>query len=366
MKQTQRPIRGVFERPPGSGVWWINYYDADGCRHREKVGRKSVAEQAYFQRQLEVREGKFRPPRLAGISFRELATLALADKESRGLSTRTVAKDRQRLAPINLAFGNLPADKLPPARIEAFLRERKDAGNCGSTANRYRSLVSSIFSFGVRSGTVRANPCLRVHRSRESESRIRFLEREEETALRAAIAKMSPQWEAEFDLALHTGIRRGEQFSLQWKNVSLERGIIAVRGKTGRRFVPLNSTARRAIERLWPLSNGSAFVCAEAKREGQSDWRRWFEDACKKAKIEDFRWHDLRHTFASRLVMAGVDLRSVQELLGHKSILTTMKYAHLAPGHQKSNVEKLAHSGHQNGTGASTAPLPFASTAAHS
>jgi len=69
---------------------------------------------------------------------------------------------------------------------------------------------------------------------------------------------------------------------------------------------------------------------------------RWFEDAVKEAHITDFRWHDLRHTFASRLVMAGVDLRTVQELMGHKSIQMTCRYAHLAPTHQLAAVERLA------------------------
>ena len=70
-------------------------------------------------------------------------------------------------------------------------------------------------------------------------------------------------------------------------------------------------------------------------------WRRWFERCVRLAKIRNFRWHDLRHTFASRLVMSGVDIRSVQELLGHRSILMTMRYAHLSPGHQQANVERL-------------------------
>ena len=68
--------------------------------------------------------------------------------------------------------------------------------------------------------------------------------------------------------------------------------------------------------------------------------RHWFEDAVENAKLVGFTWHDLRHTFASRLVMAGVDLRTVAELLGHKKIQMTMRYAHLAPQHKLAAVEK--------------------------
>lgn len=349
---TSQLMRGVFERPKGSGVYWINYYDADGVRHRERIGRQSVAEEAYLQRRIEVREGKFRPPRAKSITFRELAELALADKKLRGRSPATIASDRRRLPNLNARIGNLPAERVAPARIEALLAELVAEGRCGSTANRYRSLASSVFSFGVRTAKVRANPVARVLRFRESPNRIRFLDTSEENALRKEIRKISPQYEAEFDLALNTGIRRGEQFQLKWKDVNLERGVLTVWGKTGRRHVPINGGARQALEKLWPLSNGSAFVCAEAKRDGQSDWRRWFEEARAAAGVDDFRWHDIRHTVASRLVMAGVDLTTVQKILGHKSIVTTQKYAHLSAQHERNAIGKLQLVRHSDGTSA--------------
>jgi site-specific recombinase XerD len=211
----------------------------------------------------------------------------------------------------------------------------------GSTVNRYRSLLSNIFAVGVRSGALPFNPVSRVEKFRESDSRIRFLDAEEEKSLRAAVRAQSDEHEAELDLAIHTGIRRGEQFGLTWDRVDLERGILTVYGKTGRRFVPINSAARAAIETLWRVSNGSKFVSPDKRNVDQDDWRRWLAQACATAKVDNFRWHDLRHTFASRLVMKGVDLRSVQELLGHKSIVTTQRYAHLSPDHQKANVQKL-------------------------
>jgi integrase len=198
-------------------------------------------------------------------------------------------------------------------------------------------------SFGVRTGKLSANPVRNVRAFRESDYRIRFLDAEEEKALRTAIRSESAEYEPELDLALHTGIRRGEQFGLKWEDVDLERELLTVRaGKTGRRFVPINSVARSALEKLWRTSNGSAFVCRGATRENQDDWRRWFEEAVKKAKIENFTWHDLRHTFASRLVMKNVPIASVQQYLGHRSILTTMRYAHLSPDFQREHIEKLA------------------------
>jgi integrase len=87
---------------------------------------------------------------------------------------------------------------------------------------------------------------------------------------------------------------------------------------------------------------------------------RWFLDAVREAKIEDFKWHDLRHTFASRLVMAGVDIRTVQELMGHKSITMTMRYAHLSPKHRTEALEKLCGSATKTATEHSEANEPVA------
>jgi len=246
------------------------------------------------------------------------------------LAARSWRTDTLRAEPLIREFGTMPAPDVTSAQIEGFL-SRERSRSSGPTANRYRSLLSSIFSFGLRRGLVSTNPVAAVPRFREHEGRIRFLDAGEESALRVAVGAHAP----ELDLALNTGIRRGEQYGLRWENVDLDRGILTVRGKTGRRFVPVNAAARSAIERLHQASGGSEFVCPR-------EWRRWFEAACRSAKVHDFRWHDLRHTFASRLVMAGADLSSVQKLLGHRSIVTTQRYAHLSPEHLRATVDLLA------------------------
>ena len=334
--------RGIFEHPAASGIWHICYYDADGKRHREKVGPKNAAIGAYQLRKTEIRLGKYFPPRQqARVRFDELVTEALAQKRTR-LAPRSYLADSLRSAKLLEGWRELPLASLTPARIEERLRGMRESGLSGSTVNRYRSLLSSLFAFALRTGRVTINPMRQVQRYKENDPRIRYLGDDEEAALRKIVRANFPEREPELDIALHTGIRRGEQFGLRWEAVDLKNLRIAVRGKTGRRFVPLNSKARLALESLRLQSTGSAFVCPDAQRDGQLDWRRWFESCVRSADIENFTWHDLRHTFASRLVMAGVDLSSVQKLLGHKSILMTMRYAHLAPGHLQDAVEKLA------------------------
>jgi integrase len=333
-------MRGVFERPKGSGVWWINYYDADGLRHRERVGRKSVAERAYLERRLLVREGKFCPPRTASPLFRDLATARMQAKKQH-LAPLSYLIDGLRLKYLLEAFGTLRASAVTPERIERYLRGLRDSGSAPGTCNRYRALLSSVLSFGVASGKLRSNPVTRCRPFKEPSERIRFLSADEETSLRATIRSRCPEREPEFDIALHTGMRRGEQYQLTWEKVDLDGGMIEANGKTGRRFIPVNATVRAALLHLHQLSEGSRYV----SRRGL----RWFEGCVGKAGIDNFRWHDLRHTFASRLVMAGVDIRSVQKLLGHTSVLTTMKYAHLSERHLREAVATLAD-GHQNGT----------------
>ena len=272
-------------------------------------------------------------------TFRELAQERQAHKKIH-LAPGSHHTDRIRLKRLLATFGRRPAQEITPSDIDKFLADLVESGRSPATANRFHALLSSIFSVAVRNGRLESNPCKRVSRFKEAPGRVRFLSEKEEIALRAAIRRFYPDREPEFDLALHTGLRRGEEFGLRRDGVDLERGILTVQGKTGCRFVPVNSVACAALEKLLARSD-EEFVCRE-KRTGQRDRRRWFEQSVGWAEIDDFHWHDLRHTFASRLVMAGVDIRSVQELLGHKSIVMTTRYAHLSPAHQQANVERLA------------------------
>jgi integrase len=195
----------------------------------------------------------------------------------------------------------------------------------------------------VRNSKLSANPVRLVKPRKENNERVRFLEAEEENTLREKIQKLYPDHEPEFDIALHTGMRRGEQYRLRWQDVDLKRGIITVTlSKHGEaRHIQINSVARAALIRLRERGSGIGYVCPGQEGPRNRDWRHWLEDAVEKAGIPNFRWHDLRHTFASRLVMAGAPLRAVQVLLGHKCIETTLRYSHLGDTHLHESVERL-------------------------
>jgi integrase len=169
-------------------------------------------------------------------------------------------------------------------------------------------------------------------------SNIRFLSAEEETRLRTAIAVSCPEHLAELGLALNTWLRLSEQYTIRWQGVSfIRRTLTTPRNKNGAtRHIRLNRSALSALKALQAQGNGSKLVCG-----GTNTPRWWFDPAVKAAGLERFTRHCLRHTFASRLVMAGVDIRTVQELLGHKTIAMTVRYSHLAPEHNLAAVERL-------------------------
>jgi site-specific recombinase XerD len=336
---------GIFERPKRSKVFWIDYRSPDGERHREKIGTRDEARKARAARLKEIREGRFIPPRpRRRMTFRELARLALDDKRIR-LSPRSHETDGRRLNRILPVLGDLQLEKINRAKLNTFLGDLKNSGLSGPTCNRFHALLGSIFAFGVRQNLIVVNPMRGggVERFAESPYRDRFLLEADEEKIRQVIRRDCPKREAEFDLALYTGIRRGEQFSLKWSDVHVEAGTIDVEGKTGLRHVRLNATAKAALEELGRRrEDGREYVIPEANWSNGRDSRRWFEKAVKASGVPKLEWRTLRHTFASRLAMSGVDIRTIRDLMGHQDIKMTMRYAHLAPDYTRDAAERIA------------------------
>jgi integrase len=343
--------RGLFEKEPGSGIWWIRYFDAEGKKHCEKVGRWTAAKEAYHQRKLEISEGRFRPPRARRLTFADLLDQAFADRKQR-LSPHTYAADQYRAELLLEWFGRLEAEKVSKDTdlIDGRLQELLATGLAGGTVNRYKALLSAVFNWGMKRGKVHSNAARNISNYREPRLRKRFLSAEEESELRRVIQENYPECEPELDVALYTGMRRNELYRLTWDCVDLEGKRLTVQGKehansaqSGERILRINDTARAAFEQLRVLSNGSPYVCPgpHTGAETDRDWRDWFEVCIKKAGIQDFTYHDLRHTFASRLRMLGVELADIAELLGHRSLAMVMRYAHVSEEYQRKTIEKL-------------------------
>lgn len=255
------------------------------------------------------------------------------------------------------AFRERPADSITPQDLEHHLTQTAEESDWApATVNRYRALVSLVFRLGIENGKVKENPARLVKHRQVNNSRTRWLAPEEEVRLRVAIQAGCPEHMPELDLALNTGLRLSELYGLTWENVNVSRRVLTVpRSKNGEtRHVPLNSAALAALTELRNRGEGTGPVIRNPQGEPLAGPRSWFEPAVGRSKIRAFSWHCLRHTFASRLVMAGVDLRTVQELLGHKSIAMTVRYSHLSPTHTLAAVERLVGAVPEAATGTGT------------
>jgi integrase len=329
-----RNPRGVFEKVPGSGEWWIRYNDSNGRYRREKAGSKSVAIKLVDKRRTEALQGKKLPESLrrATVSFGEIAKDALVYSKA---NKRSYRHDSGRMETLLEWFREYAAKTITARDIEHRFEQEKWSP---ATVNRYRALLSLTYRLAIGNNKVKENPARLVRHRFEDNARIRFLSPEEETKLRTAIAQVCPSHLAELDLALHTGMRLSEQYGLRWRDVSFTRLMLTIPiSKNGSpRHISINASALGALKALEKRANGSELVCG-----GLSTPRRWFDPAIKMAGLQGFTWHCLRHTFASRLVMAREDIRTVQELMGHKTISMTVRYAHLSPSHTLAAVRRL-------------------------
>ena len=346
--------RGIYEREPGSGVWWICYFDRFGKRHREKAGTKSVAIKLYGKRKQEVLERKKLPEsfRKPSVNFSQLADDALVFSKRNKRSYKT---DVPRFASLKGWFGGHPAEELTPREIENTLaRVAEKEEWAPSTFNHYRSLMSLSYRLGILNRKVTSNPARSVTHRREDNNRVRFLTEEEEKNLRKVTIAKWPLHIDEFDLAINTGLRKGSQYSLTWDMVDFRGRMLNIpRTKNEEPLhVPLNDAAVAALRVVHDRGDGRGRVFQSAKTgEPLENGRHWFDDAVMKAGIKNFRWHDLRHTFASRLRMKGAPLEDIADLLGHKSLTMTRRYAHLGPNKLHEIVSLLGASATRSATG---------------
>lgn len=327
-------VPGVWEKVPGSGVWWIRYR-VDGKLKREKVDRRGDAIALYQQQKSMTRAGAKLPDNMrnAGVKFKEPAEAIVVYSEAHHKDTRTI---KNRLSKLRVDFDGLKADTIKPQEIDAWLTANT---RTPATSNRYRALFSLIYREALRNGKVTANPARLVRQRHENNGVIRWLTDDEEKKLHDVIVKHYPQHMPELVIALGTGMRLAEQYQLRWESVDFKRKEIRLettKNYSGR-SIPMNSEVLSAFEQL--QKDGES----ENQRVFQiNNPRKWFGRALQLAKVTRFRWHDCRHTFCSRLAMRNVNLKVIQMLAGHKTIAITARYAHLDDAALRSAVDGLA------------------------
>ncbi|CAH0540915.1 site-specific integrase [Vibrio marisflavi] len=257
--------------------------------------------------------------------------------------------------------------------IQKWVAERRKLGRATSTINYSLGRLKAALNRAVEWDVIDSHNLDKIKVTREDNTRTRYLSNQEEAALFQAIKdrdqrirdnrisgnkhRSARRQYPSFDglrfvdyieplilTAMHTGVRKGELLSLTWNDVWFEQRYLTVRAENAkskkRRTIPLNDTILDVLT-TWRSQNPEAEHVFISQNIPLTDVKKPWLRLMKESGIENFRFHDLRHHFASKLVMAGVDLNTVRELLGHSDLKMTLRYAHLAPEHKAAAVSMI-------------------------
>lgn len=278
-------------------------------------------------------------------TFDELADKYLADRETSRL--RSYADRVRQVGHWRAAFGSHLLHDVTPARISAerdkLLNETGKDGERrrdGPTVTRYLAALSACLSYGVESlQWLESNPCRRIKKPSENQGRVRFLSDDERDKLLAACrASDNPHLLLAVVLSLTTGARQGEIMGLRWSQIDFQRRVISLHEtKNGdRRALPLageSMTLLRERAKVRPLHDDRVFPVAGYGERAFDAVRPSWHAALLEAGVTDFRWHDMRHTAASYLTMAGVSPTEIAKVTGHRTMQMLARYSHLSDEH---------------------------------
>lgn len=330
---------GVFKR---GDVWWIDYR-FQGRRLRESTGTSSRkrAEQLLAKRQAEVFEGRFAfAPQASVPNFQDFASAYIEDFSTHNKKRSSLRRDVGIVRNLSAYFAGKRLDAITPMLIEHYKNRRRADGAAPATVNRELACLKHMFTIALRDRLVLENPVRAVRMFRVDNEITNVLSHEDEARLLEAAA---PHLKRIIVCALDTGMRLGEILSLTWRQVDVSRAVIRVEHtKSGKpREIPISDRLRATLGRAGAHDEG---VFAGPKGHVVDSVKTAMNAALRRSRLNSrgIRFHDLRHTFATRLIEHGVDPFTVQELLGHQSITTTQRYAHPARRSKVEAIKKLS------------------------
>jgi integrase len=385
-------LKGFLLRvqPSGAMTYYFSYRNVQGRRGRYRIGNSESLSPAQARDQAtllsarvvageDIQSQKKHERRMAqqaksqtldGFLLHQYEPWATSQRKSGAATVKRIRSNFEHLMQRPLVDINLWV-------IEKWRSEQLKAGKAKTTINRDVTTLKACLSKAVEWEVLAANPLQKLTPIRtDGSSRARYLTATEESALRnvlierdqrlrenrvsgnawrlarhkAALPDLSTVAFADYLqpmvlLSLNTGLRRGEVLQLRWADVDLLQRKLIVHGdnaKSGKtRHIPLNNEALTTLQQWRSDSRSTEWVFAGHGGERMQAVKTSWTGVLRGATIIDFRWHDLRHHFASRLVMNGVDLNTVRELLGHSDLTMTLRYAHLSPEHKADAVAKL-------------------------
>ena len=343
---------GLYRRKD-SDIWWMSF-SVNNVRHRRttETSDRKLAEKIYAKVQTQITEGKwFELDAGRQHTFDEMMEKYLREYSRVHKAESTYRKDKALLGHLNKVFSGLTLNQITSRMITEYKTSRLTKGASPATVRNELRLLSHSFNVAMKQWEwVSNNPTMRVSfRELKAKTINRWLAEEEEEALLKAVEdRLYGQLRDIVIVALNTGMSQEEILKLQWRNVDLFRkAITTTRQKTTRtRTIPINNTVFELLKqrmKVKPIigSGCNVFFNGAGNMIDAAKLKRAFIAAVEAAKIEDFRFHDLRHTFATRLVQRGVDLYKVAKLLGHADVSTTQRYAHHYPESLRDGVEIL-------------------------
>lgn len=334
-------MAGVYRR---GDVWWVRFRrDGVHIRRSARTSRKAEA-QVFLAKLLEEYarpdRGEVRPRYLLAEAIERFFT------EAR-LKDGTIETYRYNSQTLSRILGPVYLDEIDRRALADFISARKRTGVADATIRRDLAFLGSMFTMAERWGWVDTSPVTKAVKKvlRESRPRTRYLTQAEFDRLyEAASEPLRPI----LVLAVETGLRKTELLGLTIADIDLQRRELHLETtKAGRpRQVPLSRKALTVIRDLLErrARPRSAFLLHGAGGDRVGDPRKAFDSACRRAGIRDFRWHDLRHTFASWWVQGGGDIYRLSRVLGHSTLQMTARYGHLRTDDLHEELERVAQS----------------------
>ncbi|HEV3459798.1 MAG TPA: site-specific integrase [Thermoanaerobaculia bacterium] len=335
----------------GEVHWRARVRVKGGAPQCETFARKTDAVLWAQQREADIRAGRA----FHGSEARRKTLADLAGRYRAEVLPQYSAREQgwrgQKLAWWETRLGHLRLAEVAPSTITASKDSLAKQGGLSTrplspaTQVRYLAVLSHLFSYAVRDlGWLETNPVAKVRRPREPRGRVRFLSEDERARLLAACrSSRDPQLYALVVLALGTGGRQGELLGLRWRDIDLRRGVAVLHQTKNneRRSLVLAGAVLKVVRELGSVRriDGDHIF---GRHEGAPAFpRKAWEQAVKAADLEDFHFHDLRHTFASYLAMNGATLAELADALGHKTLAMVKRYAHLTEQHTSGVVTRM-------------------------
>jgi len=314
-----------------NGKWYCRFTIRGERKHLLCVGATNKAEaedlEAQYKYRLMQQQNGVMPRDTKNVYFKRLKDLYTRHAKN---NHKKFKNQKYYLDSLEKYFGNSkPVNKIKPVDIEAFKTYLKTQKLKNSSINRYLEILSKMFNLAIDNKELTENPVSKAGMLREDNVDPRFLSADEERRLYKSIDKFAPYLRPIVTIALQTGMRRGEILNLKWTDIK-DGYIQLLETKSGKsRNIPTSQTLLNALNSI-PKVSEYVFINPRTNKP-YTDIKKSWHKVLDKANIENFRFHDLRHTVATRMVEKGIDLLVVKDVLGHTMIETTMRYAHPVP-----------------------------------